>query len=127
MANSIMYGRFSSVLLAVAFSCQGNGPCFTQENRGQLIMVGGGLGVSNKPVFLDLIEAAGGREKARFVLLPTANLSIESARHFQKELEAYGMSNDQISILEVLRTNASLSADRLRSPPRARVTPVSTT
>jgi cyanophycinase-like exopeptidase len=112
-----MYGRFSFVLLAIVFSCQGNGPCYAQENRGktlgQLIMIGGGLGISNRPVFLDFIEAAGGREKARFVLLPTANLSIESARHFQKELEAFGISENQITVMEVMHTNASLSAKDL--------------
>lgn len=69
-------------------------------------MIGGGLGVSNKPVFLDLIETAGGPENARFVLLPTANLSTESASHFQKELEEFGISANQVEVLEILRTNA---------------------
>ncbi len=86
-------------------------------------MIGGGLGVSNKPVFLDLIETAGGPENARFVLLPTANLSTESAHHFQKELEEFGISANQVEILEILHTNASSATKDPRTLKRSIVRP----
>ncbi len=76
-------------------------------------MIGGGLGVSNKPVFQDLILAAGGTEQARFVLLPTANLSNESAHQFQKEIEEFGVRAEQVEVLDILHTNASTSTKDL--------------
>jgi cyanophycinase len=48
---------------------------------------------------------------ARFVLLPAASLSLDSARHFQRELAVHGIREDQVEILEVLHSNASLSAN----------------
>ncbi len=110
-----MFHRFAFLFLATSFSCHLWTSCLGQVDGdkplGQLIMVGGGLGISNKPVFLDLIEAAGGLEKARFVLLPAANLSLDSAHHFQRELEVFGIHKDQVEILEVLHSNASISAN----------------
>ncbi len=83
-----------------------------QHPRGQLILMGGGVGVHNKIVFHDLIEAAGGRQKARFALLPTASLSAESANHFKRELAEYGIDNERVDVLDVLHSNAQQSAYR---------------
>lgn len=77
-----------------------------QSSHGQLVLIGGGLGVSNRSVFLDLIEAAGGTSNAKFVLLPAASLSLDAAHHFQKELSEFGIRSDQVEILEVLHSNA---------------------
>ncbi len=90
-----MFSRLLAVFLALMCSCVSKISCHAQQSsakpQGQLILIGGGLGVSNRAVFLDLIEAAGGREKARFVLLPTANLSIESAATSRKNLKSSGL------------------------------------
>ncbi len=40
--------------------------------RGHLVIIGGGLRPDNTQVFQSLIQFAGGAEKARFVILPTA-------------------------------------------------------
>ncbi len=108
-----MLNRFFLAILPLIFSISVATRCCAQSepknHPGQLIMIGGGLGVSNKPVFLDLIMAAGGTEQARFVLLPTANLSNESAHHFRKELEEFGVPGNQVEVLDVLHTNASTS------------------
>lgn len=106
-----MLHRSSVFLWAFVFAFHGcircKGQVDVDKPRGQLIMIGGGLGVSNKSVFHGLIEAAGGQEKARFVLLPTASLSLDSARHFQRELAVFGIREEQVEILDVLHFNAS--------------------
>ncbi len=100
---------FLAVLLVFEGTCLRAAQSNTDRRQGQLIMIGGGLGTSNRSVFLDLIDAAGGVEKARFVLLPSANLSIESAQHFQKELQEFGIRAAQVEVLDILHTNASSS------------------
>ncbi len=70
-------------------------------------MIGGGLGVSNRQTFLEMIEAAGGTEKANFVLLPAASLSLESARRFRDELAEFGIKAEQVEILNVMQANAA--------------------
>ncbi|AMV30708.1 Cyanophycinase precursor [Pirellula sp. SH-Sr6A] len=99
-----------ALILSLASGLLLSEPVFSQADvrpsNGQLIMVGGGLGVSNRSVFLDLIEAAGGTSNAKFVLLPAASLSLDAAHHFQKELSEFGIQSNQVEILNVLHSNA---------------------
>ncbi len=77
--------------------------------RGHLVIIGGGLRPDNAPVFASLVGFAGGPEKARFVILPTASYSSRDSHLFAKELQLYGVSADRVEVLDVTEHNASTS------------------
>lgn len=110
-----MIYRFYLCILAAMIAYNQSPPALGQvvadKPLGRLVMIGGGLGVNNKSVFLNLIEAAGGTQKARFAILPAASLSLESAHFFRAELAEFGVRSDQVTILEVLHSNAPQSAN----------------
>ena len=69
---------------------------------GHLVIIGGGLRPNNEEVFLRMIDYAGGVDRARFVILPTASSSDRYSREFCKELERYGIPADRAEILDVM-------------------------
>ena len=77
--------------------------------RGHLVIIGGGLRPDNTPVFQSLISFAGGPEKARFVILPTASFSPKDSQLFAKELQLYGVTADRVDVLDVSEHNAATS------------------
>ncbi len=77
--------------------------------RGHLVIIGGGLRPDNTQVFQSLIQFAGGAEKARFVILPTASYSQKDSHLFAKELSLYGITADRAEVLDVTEHNASES------------------
>lgn len=77
--------------------------------RGHLVIIGGGLRPDNAPVFQSLVQFAGGPEKARFVILPTASFSPKDSQAFAKELQLYGVSADRVEVLDVTEHNAATS------------------
>lgn len=79
------------------------------DRPGTLVIVGGGLRSDNASVFTRLIEEAGGIERARFAILPTASLSQATARTFRERLAAFALPSDQIEILDVTLENAPQS------------------
>src|SRR4051812_3554476 len=51
-----------------------------EAGRGTLLIIGGGLRPDNAPLYQRLIERAGGRDRARIGILPTASLGAASSR-----------------------------------------------
>lgn len=76
---------------------------------GKLVIIGGGLRPDNAAVFMRLIEEAGGSERARFAILPTASVSQATARLLRDRLGRYGVPQDRIDILDVTVENAPRS------------------
>lgn len=76
---------------------------------GHLVIVGGGLRPDNKAVFEKLVEYAGGADKARFVVLPTASISTVDSYDVCKYLTTYGVAADRSEVLLVTEQNATTS------------------
>ena len=79
--------------------------------NGSLIIIGGGLLPNNSAVFARLIEAAGGRERARFGIFPTAGKSNAGAKRFAARLIERGIPEQQILIFDVTLANAAREAE----------------
>ncbi len=77
---------------------------------GHLIIIGGGLRPENSAVYERLIRYAGGAEKARFGIFPTASLSPAYAERFAKLLASRGIPKSQIQIVDLLAANAGKQA-----------------
>src|SRR5205823_5843752 len=73
----------------------------------------GGIRPENASLYRTFIELAGGTEKARVAVLPTASFSLELARLFVEVLVTYGVPRENVKILDVTPLNA---ADRVRDP-----------
>lgn len=74
--------------------------------KGHLLIVGGGLRPDNAAVFSRLIKYAGGKERARFGVFPTASLSPSDARQLKLVLGRLGVPNDQIQVIDITVFNA---------------------
>ena len=64
----------------------------------------------NAAVYLRLIEAAGGVQRCRFAVFPTANDGIGGARRFADTLARYGVPPAQIAIIDIFPENAARTA-----------------
>lgn len=78
---------------------------------GHLIIVGGGLRPDNSAVFERLIQYAGGRQRARFGILPTASLSPADALQTRLILLRLGLSEDRVDVLDILPSNAAAQVE----------------
>lgn len=68
---------------------------------GTLFVIGGGLRPDNGVVVRRMIEAAGGVEKCRFGVFPTASKSTTTAERFVDVLKTYGVAADRVKLLDV--------------------------
>jgi len=69
---------------------------------GSLVIVGGGLEPDNKSVYSQMIELAGGAEKASFAVIPSASgVSVQSFVSFQKTLISYGVKSENIHLINI--------------------------
>jgi len=69
---------------------------------GSLVVVGGGLEPDNKSVYSQMIELAGGSEKASFAVIPSASgVSVQSFVSFQKTLISYGVKSENIHLINI--------------------------
>jgi cyanophycinase len=73
--------------------------------EGHLLAVGGMLRASNVEVHQKLVELAGGAERARIAIMPTASGSLGSSKRFQAELQALGVPAERISIIGIDKQN----------------------
>jgi len=74
------------------------------QNRqeGNLVIAGGGLENNNSSVFTQLIDLAGGPDKASFAVIPSASgVSVQSFEYFKKTLVSYGVKPDKINLIPV--------------------------
>ena len=83
-----------------------------ESNRqmGHLVIVGGGLRPDNRAIFEKMVELAGGRERARFVIIPTASISSQGSHEFCRKLSLYGVTSDRAEVLDVMEHNAVAAA-----------------
>lgn len=81
------------------------GHCAPTLAEGHLLAVGGMLRASNTEVYQKLIELAGGAERARIAIMPTASGSLGSSKRFQAELQALGVPAERISIVGIDKQN----------------------
>ncbi len=69
---------------------------------GSLVIVGGGLETSNKSVFRELINRAGGQGKAVFAVIPSASgAPVQSYSWFRSELMMYGVDATNIHLIPI--------------------------
>ena len=73
---------------------------------GHLLIVGGGLRPDNAAVYDRLIQYAGGKERARFGILPTASLSTSDARQSKLILVRMGVPEKQVHVIDITPANA---------------------
>lgn len=70
--------------------------------QGSLVIVGGGLEPDNKSVYSQMIDLAGGIEKASFAVIPSASgVSVQSFISFQKTLISYGVKSENIHLINI--------------------------
>jgi cyanophycinase len=76
---------------------------FSQEfPKGSLVIVGGGLEPDNKSVFTQLIDLAGGPEKAVFSVIPSASgVATQTFVYFKSELISYGVKPENIHLIPI--------------------------
>lgn len=71
-------------------------------SQGKLVIVGGGLEANNKDIFEEMIQLAGGAEKATFAVIPSASgVAMQSWVYFQKTLISYGIKAENIHLIKI--------------------------
>ena len=73
-------------------------------------IIGGGLRPDNAAIFERLIASAGGRERAQFVLFPSASKTDRPAREFAEILVSQGVPHERITIVDLMPENADRQA-----------------
>lgn len=69
---------------------------------GELMIVGGALASSNKAVYQQFIQSAGGADKARIVVIPAASSQpVKYFRQFQQDLALYGVPEQQVQLVPI--------------------------
>jgi cyanophycinase len=69
---------------------------------GSLVIVGGGLEPDNKSVYIQMIDLAGGTEKASFAVIPSASgVSVQSYVLFRSTLLSYGVKPENIHLINI--------------------------
>lgn len=94
--------------LAIAFGCAT--AIADDAPNGRLLIIGGGTRRTSVDIYGRLIDGAGGLERARIGILPTASRSLEGARKMSETLVRFGLPADRIEILDLTPFNASQKA-----------------
>ncbi len=105
MKRMLIWGLTCTLLgLALTIQAAEAGP------HARLLVIGGALRPDNGPIFQKLIEAAGGRQAARFAVFPSAAKSDRSAREFREILAAHGIPREHVTIVDLTPENAERQA-----------------
>lgn len=124
--NSIkVKSSFFVVLLILFLSLN-----LTAQNmpNGNLVIVGGGLEPDNKEIFTELIQLAGGAEKAVFAVIPVAgSYPAQSFQIFRNTLIHFGIAENNIHLIHLslvdddstTQTNEALWKDNAMNPNEA--------
>jgi cyanophycinase len=79
---------------------------------GSLVIVGGGLEPDNKSVFTQLIDLAGGPEKAVFSVIPSASgVATQTFVYFRSELISYGVKPENIHLIPIAMADDDSTTD----------------
>lgn len=72
------------------------------SQKGNLVIVGGGLDANNNSIYNQLIEFAGGAENASFAIIPSASgVSMQSFVYFKSTLRSYGIKSENIHLINI--------------------------
>ncbi len=95
----------SALILSISANCQ-------TFSKGNLVIVGGGLEHTNKSIYNELIQLAGGTEKATFAIIPSASgLSVQSYMSFRNILISYGVKPDNIHLINIAMVDDDSTSD----------------
>lgn len=101
-----------SYLLALSLSLGSPFLCAKTQPQGQLMIVGGALASSNQAVYQQFIQSAGGKDKARVVVIPAASSQpVKYFRQFQQDLALYGVKAEQVQLLPIAVKNDKSTAE----------------
>lgn len=101
-----LYGVLVVGLLAGLAHCEE----LIKAPLGRLMIIGGGLRRENANVYEQMIKAAGGLERVRFGILPTASASKGSANQFGAGLTRYGVAKEHVQVIDLTLANAAQQA-----------------
>lgn len=80
--------------------------------KGSLVIVGGGLEHTNISIFSQMIDLAGGPEKASFAVIPSASgVAIQSWVLFRKALMSYGVKSGNIHLINIAMADDDSTTD----------------
>ena len=99
-----------AVAMAIAAGSTRAGDRPPDVSQGTCVVIGGALRRDNAAVYQRLIEAAGGVQRCRFAVFPTASDSVGGAQRFADTLARYGVPPDQIVIIDIFPENAAQTA-----------------
>ncbi|RVT45602.1 cyanophycinase [Rheinheimera sediminis] len=72
------------------------------QSQGELMIVGGALASSNKAVYQQFIQSAGGTAKAKVMVIPAASSQpVKYFRQFQQDLAYYGVPEQQVQLVPI--------------------------
>lgn len=81
-------------------------------SQGNLVIVGGGLEENNSSVYGQMIELAGGAEKASFAVIPSASgVAMQSWAGFRNTLISYGVKAANIHLINVAMVDDDSTTD----------------
>lgn len=85
---------------------------YSQSPGGSLVIVGGGLEANNTSIYSQMIELAGGTQKAQFAVIPSASgVAAQSWVSFSKILMSYGLKADQIHLVNIAMIDDDSTTD----------------
>jgi cyanophycinase len=85
---------------------------YSQSSGGSLVIVGGGLEANNESIYRQMIDLAGGTEKAQFAVIPSASgVAAQSWVSFSKILMTYGLKADQIHLINIAMIDDDSTTD----------------
>ncbi|MBI3863105.1 MAG: cyanophycinase [Planctomycetia bacterium] len=97
--------RPAIAVLLVGLALQTSAPG-ADAPAGRLLIIGGGMRRTSSEIYERLIDGAGGRDKARIVVVPTASRSLEPAQKAVEALVRFGLPADRAEILDLTPYNA---------------------
>lgn len=78
--------------------------------KGRLLIIGGNLRRENANLYERMIADAGGRDNARFGILPTASATLAGAVRFADGLKHHGVDAEHMQIIDLTFVNAKEQA-----------------
>lgn len=75
---------------------------YSNEIKGNLVIIGGALSNKNEEVYKQFIELAGGKN-AKIGIIPTASGNLNSSNNFKNDLINYGLKAENIEILPITK------------------------
>ena len=97
------------ILAALFLACSPAAPG-QEARRGHLLIAGGAVKGDNDRLYRAFIDLAGGTERARIGILPTASLSLASSRRVADILTGLGVPPSKVAVIDITPGNAAAQA-----------------